>query len=124
MFTSISRLFIASLTIGFLVIETACAEKSQSDQMAAAGEPDQTAASQPSNTTGKAAGVQWNIPGRWTSQAERPMRVATCWLGLYWASRKSLKYQVSSPSSATHIPTIMTLPSGLAVDFGAFAISI
>jgi len=27
--------------------------------------------------TGTVAGVKWTVPGRWTAQAERPMRVAT-----------------------------------------------
>lgn len=78
----LSRILIACLTIGFMVTEMACAQKSepeQPEQVAVAAQTS-TPTSQPSNTGGtssQAAGVSWTIPAGWTTQGARPMRVAT-----------------------------------------------
>lgn len=84
MFANMSRLFIACMMIGFMISGMACAEKSQPDQAADAmsmpqqGQTsDAVAKSQPSTLSGNAAGVWWSVPGRWSAQAERPMRIAT-----------------------------------------------
>ena len=80
-------LFTICTSIGLLVATCGqnsepVTEASQSEMMASSApdQPQTSAASQSateSSATGMAAGVSWNVPGRWQVQGPRTMRIAT-----------------------------------------------